>query len=498
MATIKYLTPSIIEIPQVSDELLNFLTYRNKQVSYQLKKMKNNNKWKYSNPKSYYSQLKELESKQKPCLVFEYNNKNCTYSGLAKDLSEKFGWDIEPYHFDYTKHSKMIAWAHKPHPLRYYQEEAVEALLKHTHASIELPTGAGKSRIIQELCKRVGVQTVIVTPSKAITDQLYNDFVYLFGKKYVGKFGSGKKELGKMFTLCVAQSLVRLEEGTKEWEFISSAKMLIWDESHTTPAETFEQVCLRVLKDVPLRYFVSATQIRNDGADLLLKGIIGDVVYKKEFTELVEEGFLKKPKFTIITVPALPNSSSDIEEEQRQQLYYNPNVNSAVAQIAKRFMNLNKQVVIILDEFKQFACLYEFLKDLPPESFEFVHGGASNRMDADGYSLKDFLPERFWKVDIQEAVNKFNEGKLKLLIGTSAISTGVDLKPVSVLIYLQGGTSEIRIKQAIGRGTRVVEGLPREFTVVDFFIDGSPDMERHLKQRLSIYKTMGSVQVVKL
>jgi len=83
--------------------------------------------------------------------------------------------------------------------------------------------------------------------------------------------------------------------------------------------------------------------------------------------------------------------------------------------------------------------------------FTFVHGGASD-------DAKQFLPQKYWKCDVEAAVKDFNEGKIQCLIGTSAISTGVDLLPVGCLIYLQGGTSEIKVRQAIGRGTRIIPG----------------------------------------
>ena len=74
-----------------------------------------------------------------------------------------------------------------------------------------------------------------------------------------------------------------------------------------------------------------------------------------------------------------------------------------------------------------------------------------------------------------------------MLIGTSAISTGVDLKPVGCLLYLQGGTSEVQVKQGLGRATRVVPGK-KDFWLVDFKVMGSPKMERHLDTREEFYR----------
>jgi type I site-specific restriction endonuclease len=79
------------------------------------------------------------------------------------------------------------------------------------------------------------------------------------------------------------------------------------------------------------------------------------------------------------------------------------------------------------------------------------------------------------------------------LIGTSAIATGVDLRPTGCLIYLQGGKSEIAVRQGLGRGTRIVPGK-KDFWVVDFNVPMSPTLMRHYRARKEIYETMGKVE----
>jgi superfamily II DNA or RNA helicase len=64
---------------------------------------------------------------------------------------------------------------------------------------------------------------------------------------------------------------------------------------------------------------------------------------------------------------------------------------------------------------------------------------------------------------------------------------------VDTFINLQGGVSEIKIRQAIGRGTRLVEGK-KDFTCIDFKIEtprfgGEPlsIITRHAETRAGIY-----------
>ncbi len=80
-----------------------------------------------------------------------------------------------------------------------------------------------------------------------------------------------------------------------------------------------------------------------------------------------------------------------------------------------------------------------------------------------------------------------NEGKLKLLVGTSCITTGTDIKAVKAIIYLQGGKSEIQVKQCIGRGTRKPEGK-LDCYFIDFDVSNIDVTHRHAEGRKKIYQ----------
>ena len=491
-------SPSRLRLPEETDKVKRFLSFTDRSVSFQINKMRQMYHWKRNDPDGFETRLEELKASQKKSiLMHDEDGLPYTYSGLWQDLRQQFGWELTNG-LVLPEANRSIPWAHIPEfEARYYQEEAVLALLanaKYGPCAIELPTGSGKSRIIHELCHRNPVQTVIITPSKTITSALFRELTFLMGPKFVGKYGDGRKDLGKLFTVATAQALTRIEKGSDEDDFFKKTAQFVWDESHTTPAETFEKVCLGVLGDVPYRFFLSATQMRTDGSELMLRGITGPVVYSKDFKELVNEGFLARPIFKLFHVPAYGFSGSkDAKKETRTQLYQNPNVNSLAAEFAEKCVNLaNRQTVILIEEFQQFLTLKNYIK-VP---FEFAHGGSSNRENSDGVKLREVLPKEYWESDVDRIVERFNRGDTKLIIGTSAIGTGVDLKPTGALIYLQGGLSEIKVKQAIGRGTRVTD-TKKDCIVVDFNILGSPTMERHYEERKAIYASLGDVTEIR-
>ena len=141
----------------------------------------------------------------------------------GKSLGQEFGWPIIPSKFEIDAPKHLIPWANKPkHAIRYYQEEAINALFANCGTgpvSIELPTGSGKSRVIEEILHRNPVQSIVVTPSANITTQLFAGLTHLLGTKYVGKYGDGKKDLGKLFTVCTGQALSSRRAGDSDaWD----------------------------------------------------------------------------------------------------------------------------------------------------------------------------------------------------------------------------------------------------------------------------------------
>jgi superfamily II DNA or RNA helicase len=465
--------PVKIYLPVVDNEVKRFLTFMDRSVNYQIYKIKNNFRWASGDPEGHADRIKQLKEQSVKTLIFKDDFGEYTYSGLVSDLKQRFKWELK--NEIYYPEPKLIPWDKQPEfELRPYQKEAVEALKAVKHGAVELPTGSGKSACITDLIKNYGLKTLLMTPSRSITEQLYHDLCLRFGKKRVGKFSGTKKEVNKLIVVATGQSLTRLNKESKEYQELSNTEVFIADESHSVPAETFEAVCMGVAAKAPYRFFFSATQLRTDGSEMILKGITGPVVYRKTFKELVSEGYLANPKFRIFRVDSNGNTNrQDVNQETRKQLFENPNVAKLAADIAdKSVQGANRKTLIIIDELVQYDLLNNYLKT----KHEFICGATPQAKRA-------------------EIIKDFNEGSLMLLIGTSAISTGVDLKPTSSLIYLQGGMSEIQVKQAIGRGTRIFPGKT-DLWVSDFMVLNSKHMERHTKVRMKIYETLGEVKVI--
>lgn len=471
-------------------EIKESLTYKDKKVSYELQQLKRGTWYARKHGEdSYQDRLKELKAAEKVCLLHQDpDGAYWVMSGFRSYLERKYGLKTEVL-VTYPE-PRLLAWAEVPTKVPYpYQENAKARLLEALHARVEMGTGLGKSFILLNLVRELGLKTVIMAPSTSIADQLYSEFAKAFGKKHVGAYFDSKKEFKKLITIGNAQSLTRVEPDSDAWQALSKAQVFMADESHQCPAATLNRVCSRLLADAPYRFFFSATQLRNDGLDKLLDGITGPTVCSMTVKEGVDGGYLSKPVFRMIKTRSDSNlDSDDANEMTREHLYYNSIVLRQAAEVINQSVEqLGHQVLVLIDEVEQFARLRPLLN----HKTAFAHGPLTKTtFNANGTvkqkGNRESIPTEYWESDPNDLVDRFNVGEYPILVGTSCISTGTDIRSVRTIVYLRGGKSEIEVKQGIGRGTRKVPGKTA-CAVVDFDVANIPILHKHAMARVEIY-----------
>ncbi len=462
MIDITKYTPSLIQIegctPEQIDYLKDKLSYNDRKALFAWQKFKKNKYFaqKFSD-EDYKERLEQLKAAiPQKLLGTTKDGRIITYSGLLGRVQKML---LETRFRDLTvfPDSELVPYDNIPHKMRYYQADAVEAMLKHKHAALSVCTGGGKSLILLNIAKELGLKTTIFCPSASIANQLHSDFLEAFGKRYVGLYGDGKKIFDKLFTVAIAKSLINIKKGTPAFEALSASKVAIVDESHMVATETQKAIMLGLLKDAPYRFFLSATQFRADGADLLLEGITGPVVYDYPIQQAIKEGFLAAPTFYIIEIEyGKQMTYQDPLKILNEAVYKNRKLHEAAAKLANKYLKMNKKVMVMIDRVDQFKLLMNHFNQRPG----FAFGNLTTQQ-------KKAIPVEYHKMKTEEVVKDFNSGIINLLVGTTAISMGTDTRPVDVIINLQGGKSDVKFMQLIGRGTRKVPGKD-SFIFIDF------------------------------
>lgn len=337
--------------------------------------------------------------------------------------------------------------------LRYYQKTAARQLQENGRGIVVMPTGTGKTVTIGKMIWDLGVTTLIVTPSKRITVMMHKTMERYFGKGKVAKLNTKSGRLEKPINIVNIQALVKMDPSV----FADLSAVFI-DEFHHSAADTYREVNLNHLKNCYFRIGLTATNFRNDGADIALESVLSNVLYEYSIEQAIKDKVIMAPDFDI--VPFKHQEYNNWQEAYKQGIVENEARNQLIADAVKHYEG--RHILILVKEVSH----GENLKKLIPNS-EFIHG-----------EEKDVIQDRL--------MEDYVEGKYKVLIGTSVIGEGVDLPIADTLIMAGGGKARSQIMQNIGRVLRL-HPKKKDALVVDFTDEGCDWLESHSIQRDQVY-----------
>ena len=440
--------------PQLIQTLQSELTYTDKAKQYQLRRL-SRTVWGRTSP--LYKQLQQ-----------EVQGKLYTMNGNDMMISSAFyGYLLENFPnemkmasiLDNRKHTGakiVVPWVNKPHPLRPYQQEAVDLMLSNYRGVINFATGLGKTLVATHLVQQYKKRTLVVCPSDSVAKQFYDQFVECFGKKKVGFYGGGKKQISEI-TVGIAASVSKY---VSEFQ-AADLGLVIFDETHHTPATTFFDIA-EGLRGVGKIFGLTATDYRSDGKDIMITGGCGHVLIRRDIKWGVENGFLAEPYFIIREIPTAGRDFKDDKlKSYKEHVLNNQIMKSRIEGDAKAMMASGKAVLILVDE--------------------VAHGEELSK--ALGIPFATGLDKKS-----QSYVDDLNAGKIPGLVGTDGkVGEGTDTKNVDVLILANFVASKGPVTQAIGRGLRK-QGTKTKCLILDYIPMGSTMLSRHANNRIGFYE----------
>lgn len=361
----------------------------------------------------------------------------------------------------------VVPWVNKPHALRPYQEEAVDLMLTNWRGVINFATGLGKTLVATHLVQRYKKRTLVVCPSDSVAKQFYNQFVECFGKKKVGFYGGGKKQISEI-TVGIAASVSKY---VAEFQ-AADLGMVIFDETHHTPATTFFDIA-DGLKNVGKIFGLTATDYRSDGKDIMITAGCGKVLIRRDIKWGVENGYLAEPYFIVREVATGGRDFKDDKlKAYKEHVLNNKAMKDRIESDARSMMAAGKAVLILVDEV---AHGEELAKNL-------------------GIPFATGLDKKS-----QDYVDQLNAGKIPGLVGTDGkVGEGTDTKNVDVLILANFVASKGPVTQAIGRGLRK-QGTKTKCLILDYIPNGSTMLTRHANNRIGFYEEISDkVKVITL
>lgn len=369
----------------------------------------------------------------------------------------------------------------EPYP---YQTEILDVIDTNDRGIIKVATGGGKSLIAALIAAKLGKKTIIYVIGKDLLYQFHTFFQQCFDEE-IGIIGDGHcviKDINIASIWTVGQAIGMnkkniLLDGDDDEETVGKnkyadivkmmkdAKVHIIDECHMSACETVQQIYK--FSTPEHLYGLSGSPWRDDGADLMIEGVLGRYIVNISASYLIERDFLAKAliRFRVVPPPAFPLDRV-YSSVYKNYVVENDVRNGLVLNAAKALVEKGYQTLVLFSSIKHGKILYDLFK----QHMRCAILDGSNDKDERAQVKKD-LEDR----------------KIDCVLASKIFDIGVDIPSLAGLVIACGGKSTVKALQRVGRVIRKYPG--KKFAVVVDFIDQAPFLDNHSKIRYKIYKS---------
>ena len=434
---------------------------------------------------------------------------------LKEQVAEKFqianvaddtGRNAELKHLRQKQLTEGISEKDCVHPFEYrdYQEEAVKMLFfkGQGRGMIEIPTAGGKSFIIANyiwnMWKNVDrkMKFLLLVPNTQLVEQFWKDLIdYGYDPHILCKMRGGMTTKQKRSQdLSTAKVIITNRQFLfKNADIIPQCDALFCDEVHTTCADSTKDFIMNY--DCKIKVGCTGTMPSSKYNMWKLEGMFSRVVYRENITDLQDRGFISKLKITLLNiVDKRVEGNKDLlfsldttrkykpDEFGNSDIAFNDSYNAEHDYFAKYYkdlykpvfeylLSMNQNTLILFDRIEIGQNLFEYAKEL--------YAGKKDVYYIDG------------SIDVKErefARDQFEKKDGNLLIAQNVVmSTGVNIKRLTNIVFLTGSKSFSQVVQSIGRTLRL-HFSKDEAHLIDCSWNFKYS-QKHLKDRLKIYKS---------
>lgn len=334
--------------------------------------------------------------------------------------------------------------------LRYYQRDAVDAcyrfLSEHPgrNPCIVLPTGAGKTHVIVQLCQDMqawGGRVLVLAHVKELLGQAHEKLVGA-GLRGVGLHSAGLKSRDMDSSVLVAgvQSVFR-----KGAELCGSVpfNMVVVDEAHRIPLDG-DGMYRQLLDDLTLCnpklrvVGLTATPYRTGTGYVCSDDhFLHEVCYEADIKELIAGGFLcrlasKRSRSEVDMTGVSVRSGDYVGTEMEQRFNQADHVAAAVNEMMALTQKRKKVLV--------FCCGIDHAANV---AYMLEAAGESVRLVTSQHEGRD------------KAIKAFKEGRCKYLCNVNVLTEGFDATDIDAVVLLRATVSPGLYYQMVGRGLRI-------------------------------------------
>lgn len=353
-----------------------------------------------------------------------------------------------------ANHSAAASLLPEPYP---YQREALEAWLKTRRGVVELPTGAGKTRLAVLALLEVRRDTLVLVPTLDLVAQ-WADVLRRDTGLAVGTVGGGSFDIAPV-TVSTYASAYRHGE-----RFGDRFGLAVFDECHHLPGEAYAH-CAEALI-APFRLGLSATPERADRRHELLDELIGPLVYRKAIPEL-SGVYLADYDVRTVYVDLSPQERHAYEAERGiyRRFVSDLGISLSGPRAWQRFVvtamrtpegrraldAYHAQRYLAFAAEAKFACLAELLhRHRNDQALVFTHDNRT-AYEVSRRFLLPLITHQTQLAERAEILRRFRDGRWPFLVTSKVLNEGVDVPRASVAVILSGNASVREHVQRLGR-----------------------------------------------
>lgn len=356
-----------------------------------------------------------------------------------------------------------VAAAQRPQiQLRSYQEECIEAVLRHLNLGqkrlgISLATGSGKTVIFSHLIERVpeptkeAIQTLILVHRRELVEQAARHCQNIYPDKMI-EIEMGSRHATGVADITVA-SIQSIMSGDRLRKFDPDRfKLLLVDEAHHIVATRYLDVLKHFRLDeesqkipnneCPALVGVSATFSRHDG--LRLGAAIDQIVYHKDYLDMIEGEWLSTASFTTVQSGAdlskvrSLGKQGDFQTGDLSKAVNNDETNQITVQAWLAQAQDRKATLVFCVDLAHVSSLTAMFR----------------RFGIDARFITSDTPKQIRT----ERLDAFKKGEFPVLLNCGIFTEGTDIPNIDCVLLARPTKSRNLLVQMIGRGLRLHPG----------------------------------------
>lgn len=414
-----------------------------------------------------------------------------------------------------------------------HQVETAYKILRNRYCLAEVATGGGKSLIFGIICFYIlkninpNAKFLLVVPNISLVTQFYDDLL-----DYNNGFMDDNKNPLDIKMCEIMSDKPRRDEGEcnifigtiqslekRDNDFFKQFHVITTDESHKCGSKTsgqggknkakgLKQVQKVLKKTFPyasMRFGMSGTFPDEESLDFLtIQSLHGPKITEVQAKELQEKGVIAKCKIksvlinhndinfnedlTLIKKSGNAKAAYDLEKKYVQESKYRMDF------IFEKIISNIKKNTLILFHIKDYGKqIYNRIKnDVPGVDAYYIDGDTKKEKREDIKKKMDSKGKRS-KIGMLLGDDSIKDNPKVLIASFGTLSTGVSIKNIHNMIFMESFKSEQIIIQSIGRALRLHKDkdIAIIFDIVDIFDDSTKRknvLYQHYQERKKFYK----------